>query len=71
MKQLTGLPAAVAACAMLALPQIAAAQPAPSPPPNSTPDKVYTRISPLEFKNGAPSAATVAKIYDHVDFTHA
>jgi hypothetical protein len=37
----------------------------------STPDKVDTRIGELDFRDGAPSAETVAKIYDHVDFSHA
>ena len=41
------------------------------PPAITTPDKVETRIGTLEFKDGAPSAATVDKIYDNLDFTHA
>ena len=41
------------------------------PPSLITPDRVDTRIGPLDFKNGAPSAATAAKLYDNLDFTHA
>ena len=36
----------------------------------STPDKVETRIGALEFKDGAPSKATLEKAYDHIDFTN-
>jgi hypothetical protein len=70
MKQFLGPLAALVACA--ALPHMAAAQTAPPISPSvSTPDKVETRIGPLEFKDGAPSAATIAKLYDNLDFTHA
>jgi hypothetical protein len=49
---------------------LVAAQTAPAIPPILvTPDKVETRIGPLEFKDGAPSAATADKIYDTLDFT--
>ena len=34
----------------------------------TTPDKVETRIGTLEFKDGAPSAETVQKVYDSLDF---
>ncbi|MFZ0102371.1 MAG: DUF1254 domain-containing protein [Pseudolabrys sp.] len=55
---------------MLALPHIAAAQTASAIPPSLiTPDKVETRIGPLQFKDGAPSVDTAAKIYDALDFT--
>jgi hypothetical protein len=37
----------------------------------STPNKVETRIGTLEFKDGAPSKATLEKAYDNIDFTHA
>ncbi|OWV91741.1 hypothetical protein ATY75_00755 [Rhizobium sp. N122] len=36
----------------------------------TTPDKVETRIGTLEFKDGAPSAETAAKVRDTLDFTH-
>jgi hypothetical protein len=50
----------------------AAAQTAPAiSPAISTPDKVETRIGTLDFKDGMPSKDTIAKIYDHRDFTHA
>ena len=39
------------------------------PPILVTPDKVETRIGTLEFKDGAPSAETVEKVYDTLDFT--
>jgi hypothetical protein len=41
------------------------------PPELTTPDKLDSRLGALEFKDGAPSAATVEKIYDNLDFTHA
>jgi hypothetical protein len=51
---------------------LATAQTAPAIPPTiSTPDKVEARLGTLEFKDGAPNAATAAKVYDHVDYTHA
>jgi hypothetical protein len=37
----------------------------------STPDRVETSIGTLEFEDGAPSAATAAKVYDALDFTRA
>lgn len=37
----------------------------------STPDKVETSIGTLEFKDGAPSAATAQTVYDTLDFTRA
>ena len=64
--------AVVVAFAMLALPRLAAAQTAPAIPASiSTPDRVDSRIGPLEFKDGAPSKATLEKVYDNLDFTHA
>jgi hypothetical protein len=72
MKQFLSPLAAVAVCATLALPRLAVAQTAPAiSPAISTPDKVESRLGTLEFKDGAPNAATVAKIYDNLDFTHA
>ncbi len=43
----------------------------PVPPSLTTPDRVESRIGRLEFKDGAPSKATVEKMYDQIDFTHA
>ena len=37
----------------------------------STADNVVTRIGTLDFKDGAPSKATLDKVYDNLDFTHA
>jgi hypothetical protein len=50
---------------------IEAAAQAAIPPAISTPDKVETRIGPLDFKDGMPSKETIAKVYDNLDFTHA
>ncbi len=70
MKQFPKFLAAAGACAVLASPGFAAAQTSPAVPPFLvTPDKVETRIGTLEFKDGAPSAATADKIYDTLDFT--
>jgi hypothetical protein len=60
----------VAVSAMLLASGLAAAQTAPAIPPILvTPDTVDTRIGKLEFKDGAPSADTAARIYDALDFT--
>ena len=67
MKQFLGPVAALVACA--ALPHLAAAQTPPAIPQFLvTPDKVETRIGPLEFKDGAPSAATAEKVLDSLDY---
>ena len=53
---------------------LAAAQPAAAqavPASIITPDSVPTRIGTLDFKDGMPSPAAAARVYDHVDFTHA
>jgi hypothetical protein len=72
MKQFVRPLAAVLACAVLALPSLAVAQPAPAiSPANSTPDKIESRLGTLEFKDGAPSKATLDKVYDNLAFTHA
>ena len=71
MKQIAHL-AAVVVCAALILPSLAAAQTAPAIPPSiTTPDKVESRLGTLDFKDGMPSPATMAKVYDNLDFTHA
>jgi hypothetical protein len=36
----------------------------------STPDRVESRLGTLEFDDGAPSEATAALLYDHLDFVH-
>ena len=64
--------AALVAGALLAMAQCAQAQTSPAIPPSiTTPDRVDSRIGVLEFRDGAPSQATLDKVYDHVDFTHA
>jgi len=60
----------VSLLAALAAP--AGAQTAPAIPPSlSTPDRVESRLGTLEFKDGAPSSATLDKVYDNLDFTFA
>lgn len=34
----------------------------------TTPDRVQTRLGTLKFKDGLPDQATVAKVYEHLDF---
>ena len=36
----------------------------------TTPDNVESRLGTLEFNDGAPSEATAALLYDHLDFVH-
>lgn len=36
----------------------------------STPDRVESRLGTLEFRDGVPSEATAALLYDHLDFVH-
>ena len=50
-----------------AMPLSAVAQMAPS---ITTPDKVESSIGTLEYKDGAPSKETVAKVYDYLDLMH-
>jgi hypothetical protein len=58
-----------AACSTLVLPGLAWAQAAGAIPPQiTTANKVETRIGTLEFKDGAPSAATAEKVYDSLDY---
>jgi hypothetical protein len=62
----------IATLAMLAMLRLAAAQNATAiSPAISTPDKVETRLGTLDFRDGAPSADTLTKIYDNLDFTQA
>ena len=41
------------------------------PPSLVTPDKVETAIGTLNFQDGLPDKATLDKVYDHLDYTHA
>jgi hypothetical protein len=61
----------LAICSALASPPLAVAQTTAVTPAITTPDKVDSRLGVLEFKDGAPNAAAVAKIYDNLDYTHA
>ena len=72
MKQLIRPLAVFVACALLALPRLAAAQATTAiHPAITTPDKVDSRIGTLDFKDGMPSQTTLERIYDNLDFTHA
>ena len=72
MKQLFRALAVLAVCAVLASPRLVAAQASTAiPPALSTPDQVETRIGPLHFKDGAPTAETAEKEFDTLDFTRA
>jgi hypothetical protein len=63
----------LAAFAAFTLSHVAGAQSAGGTlaPSSATLDRVTTRIGTLDFKDGAPSKATLDKVYDNVDFTHA
>jgi hypothetical protein len=78
MKQLIQSLAILLACAVVTPPGSATAQATGTiqatpkiPPAITTPDRVNSRIGPLDFKDGAPSQATLEKVYDNLDFTHA
>jgi hypothetical protein len=69
MKQLMMALAISVTCAGLVLPNLAAAQATTGIPASiTTPDKVETLIGTLEFKDGAPSAETVQKVYDSLTY---
>ena len=54
---------------LFALTGTADAQPATGiPPAITTPDKVETRMGTLEYKDGAPTAATAEKVLDSLDY---
>jgi hypothetical protein len=59
-------PLAVALVGALALPVFAQI-----PASLTIPDKVATPLGTLDFKDGAPSAATAQKLFDNLDFVHA
>jgi hypothetical protein len=61
-----GLHCAVALVGVLTLPVFAQ-----TPASLSIPDKVVTPIGTLDFRDGAPSSATVQKLFDNLDFLHA
>ena len=72
MKQLIRPLTILAACAVVAAPRFASAQAASAiPPAITTPGKVDSRIGTLDFRDGMPSQATLDKVYDNLDFTHA
>jgi hypothetical protein len=67
--RLPGLTMLLAASTFLAGTIGAGAQTTEIPQILITPDRVDTHFGPLEFKDGAPSPATVDKVYDTLDFT--
>jgi hypothetical protein len=72
MNQLVGFLAGVVVCTALAAPRLATAQESTAiPSAITTPDKVDSRIGPLDFTDGMPSRATLDKVNDNLDFTHA
>jgi hypothetical protein len=72
MKELVNPLLGLVACAVLAAPHVAGAQaPGAIPPAITTPDTVSSPIGSLDFKDGAPSQATLDKVYDNLDLTHA
>lgn len=72
MKRLVTFLVFLAAGTLPAAASLAAAQTSPViPAAISTPDQVNSRIGRLEFRDGMPSAATVARVYEQIDFTHA
>ena len=65
-------PLIAAGFAIFALPRVVSAQATGNiPAAITTPDRVNTRLGVLDFKDGAPSQATVDKVYDSLDFQHA
>jgi hypothetical protein len=72
MKHLIRPLAVLAGCAILTMSSPSTAQTtAEIPPTVTTPDKIETRLGTLDFKDGAPSKATLEKVYDNLDFTFA
>ena len=64
--------AALVGGALLVLAGLAQAQMSPAIPPSiTTPDRVNSRIGTLEFRDGAPSQATLDKVFDNLDYTRA
>jgi hypothetical protein len=72
MKQPVGSLVVVLVHAVLAASRLATAQESAAiPSAITTPDKVDSRIGPLDFTDGMPSRATLDAVYDNLDFTHA
>ena len=62
--------AVVLAAAFAGQNEAVAQTPAEIPSSITTPDKVESSIGTLEYKDGAPSKDTVAKVYDYLDLMH-
>jgi hypothetical protein len=66
-----GVLAAVLVATVIIAAGEATAQTSPAiPPALVTPDRLQTSLGTLEFKDGAPSKETVAKVYDNLDLMH-
>jgi hypothetical protein len=66
-----GLLAAVLVATVITPPGVATAQTSSAIPSQLvTPDRLETSLGTLEFKDGAPSKETVAKVYDNLDLMH-
>jgi len=62
----------LAGLALAAFAPLAPAQTAGEIPKSiTTPDRVGSRLGTLEFNDGRPSAATLEKVFDNLDFTYA
>lgn len=57
--------------ALLAAPVLAQSQQTAAPASITTPDSVDSTIGTLEFRDGAPSADTVTRVYDNLDMIYA
>ena len=69
LKQLFEFVAIVVVITVLALPRMTGAQVSRETLESiSTPDKVETDLGTLQFKDGAPTAETVQKVYDGLDY---
>jgi hypothetical protein len=58
--------------AWLPVANLARAQPSAAIPSSiTTPDRLDSRIGPLDFNDGAPNQATLDKVFDNLDYTRA
>jgi hypothetical protein len=68
---INGVLATVLVATVITVAGEATAQTSPAiPPVITTPDRLQTSLGTLEFKDGAPSKETTAKVYDYLDLMH-
>ena len=68
---INGVLAAVLVATVSTVAGEATAQTSPAiPPAITTPDRLQTSLGTLEFRDGAPSKETAAKVYDYLDLMH-